>query len=235
MQALVSVSMFYKQSSCHQLVSRLSCFYPYCSISYFGLMTGSDVDKMTNIVTGGILTFLYYIDHLSCSSLLVFSFVYYYYYYIFLFDKMHRRWRWLYELFILCQTWCITFRFMLLNTDLIILLEVLLILFVWNAFNFIEAVIWGNVLDGVAQAVNEDLTAVKDELRSNQTERWQAVGMLKHIYSFVNLPWELKKHAIDFLLCITDENISQKCDEHIDFSSYMPSLFAALQVVVCQI
>ena len=54
-------------------------------------MTGSDVDKMTNIVTGGILTFVYYIDHLSCSSLLVFSFVYYYYYYIFLFDKMHRR------------------------------------------------------------------------------------------------------------------------------------------------
>jgi len=31
---------------------------------------------MTNIVTGGILTFVYYIDHLSCSSLLVFSFVY---------------------------------------------------------------------------------------------------------------------------------------------------------------
>lgn len=91
--------------------------------------------------------------------------------------------------------------------------------------------IWGNILDGVAQAANEDLTAVKNELRSNQTERWQAVGMLKHIYSFVNLPWELKKHAIDFLLCITDENISQKCDEHIDFSSYMPSLFAALQAI----
>lgn len=75
MQALASVSMFCKRSSCHQLVSQLSCFYPYCSISYFGLITGSDVDKMTNIVTGGILTFVYYIDHLSCPSLLVFSFV----------------------------------------------------------------------------------------------------------------------------------------------------------------
>ncbi|KAM4122662.1 hypothetical protein ACB094_01G101500 [Castanea mollissima] len=162
--ALASVSMFYKRSSCHQLVSQLSCFYPYCSISYFGLITGSDVDKMTNIVTGEDGD-----DYMSCLS------------------------------------------------------------YVKNGASL--SVIWGNVLDGVAQAAKEDLTAVKDELRSNQTERWQAVGMLKHIYSFVNLPWELKRHAIDFLLCITDENISQKCDEHIDFSSYMPSLFAALQAI----
>lgn len=96
--------------------------------------------------------------------------------------------------------------------------------------------IWGHILDGVAQAAKEDLTAVKDELRSDQTKRWQAVGMLKHIYSFVNLPWDLKKQAIDFLLCITDRNIAQNSDdEHTDFSSYIPSLFAALQVVFCHL
>jgi hypothetical protein len=56
--------------------------------------------------------------------------------------------------------------------------------------------------------------------------------MLKHIYCFVNLPWDLKKHAINLLLCITDGNISQKCDDELaDLSSYVPNLFAALQVV----
>lgn len=98
--------------------------------------------------------------------------------------------------------------------------------------NFLEAVIWGHISDEVAQAAEEDLTAVKDELRSNQMRRWQTVGMLKHIYSFINLPWDLKKEAINLLLCITDGNLSQKCDdEHTDLSSFMPNLFASLQVV----
>lgn len=163
--ALVSVSISYKTSSCHHLVSQLSSFFPYCNISYFGLITGSDVDKMTNIVRGEDED-----DYMSCLS------------------------------------------------------------YVKHGASL--SVIWGHILDGVAQAAKEDLTAVKDELRSDQTKRWQAVGMLKHIYSFVNLPWDLKKQAIDFLLCITDRNISQNCDdEHMDFSSYIPSLFAALQAI----
>lgn len=75
------------------------------------------------------------------------------------------------------------------------------------------------------------MAAVRDELRSNQIKRWQTVSMLKHIYSFVNLPSDLKKHAIDFLLCIIDGNVSENHDEYIDVASYMPSLFTALQVV----
>jgi hypothetical protein len=106
------------------------------------------------------------------------------------------------------------------------------LLFLRHAFFFLDTVIWGHISDEVAQAAEEDLTAVKDELRSNQMRRWQTVGMLKHVYSLVNLPWDLKKHAINLLLCITDGNISQKCDdEHTDLSSHIPSLFAALQVV----
>ncbi|KAK9279233.1 hypothetical protein L1049_012911 [Liquidambar formosana] len=94
------------------------------------------------------------------------------------------------------------------------------------------AVIWGHISNEVVQAAEEDLSIVKDELRSNQAKRWQAVGMLKHIFSCVNLSWELKKYAIDFLLCITDGNISQKCnDEPMDCSSYIPNLFTALQAV----
>lgn len=96
---------------------------------------------------------------------------------------------------------------------------------------FVE-VIWGHASDEVARAAAEDLTAVEDELRNNQTKRWQAFGMLKHILASVTLPWELKKHAIDFLLSIRGGNISP-CDKHNDISSDMPGLFAVLQVVSC--
>lgn len=89
--------------------------------------------------------------------------------------------------------------------------------------------IWGHASDDVVGAAEEDLNSIKDELKDNQTERWQAVGMLKHILAPATLPWELKRHAINFLICITDGNISH-CDEHNDFSSYMTTLFAALQV-----
>ncbi|KAF8393088.1 hypothetical protein HHK36_021329 [Tetracentron sinense] len=94
------------------------------------------------------------------------------------------------------------------------------------------AVIWGHISDEVAEAAKEDLAVVMDKIRSSQTKRWQAVGMLKYILCSIDQPWELKKHAIDFLLSIMDENFSQKYnDENTDCSVYMPSLFAALQAI----
>lgn len=94
------------------------------------------------------------------------------------------------------------------------------------------AVIWGHMFNEAAQAAKGDLSVVKDELRCNQAKRLQAIGMLSHIFSLVNLPWELKKYAINFLLCIMDGSISQiSNDEFMEFSSYIPSLFAALQAI----
>ncbi|PSS11194.1 Aberrant root formation protein [Actinidia chinensis var. chinensis] len=94
------------------------------------------------------------------------------------------------------------------------------------------AVIWGYISNEVAQAAEEDLVAVKAELSSNQTKRWQALGMLGNIFSCINLPWELKKQAINFLLSIFDGNVSHEYDnEHVECLSYMPSLFATLQAV----
>lgn len=92
--------------------------------------------------------------------------------------------------------------------------------------------ICGHMSNAIAQSAEEDLTVLKDALQSNQTKRWEAVGMLKHIFSSANLPWELKKHSVDFLLWIMDGNLSRKCDDEIaDCSSYVPGLFASLQVV----
>ncbi|KEH39857.1 aberrant root formation protein [Medicago truncatula] len=94
------------------------------------------------------------------------------------------------------------------------------------------SVICGHVSEEVAHAAKEDMTVVKDELRNNQIKRSQAIGTLKHVLSFVSLPWELKKHTINFLLCITDGDIHGNCDdEQSQWSSYMPNLFSALQVL----
>ncbi|KAG4953900.1 hypothetical protein JHK87_039494 [Glycine soja] len=63
------------------------------------------------------------------------------------------------------------------------------------------AINWsGHDLEEVAQTAKENLIAIKDELRNNQTKRWQAIGTLKHVLSLVKLPWELKKHAIKYQL-----------------------------------
>ncbi|KAG5562909.1 hypothetical protein RHGRI_005596 [Rhododendron griersonianum] len=94
------------------------------------------------------------------------------------------------------------------------------------------AVIWGFISNEVAQAADEDLAAVKAKLSSDQTKRWQAIGMLRNIFSCVNLPWELKKQAINFLLSIVDGNVSRQYDnEHMECLSDMPSIFATLQAI----
>ncbi|XP_043702216.1 aberrant root formation protein 4 isoform X2 [Telopea speciosissima] len=93
-------------------------------------------------------------------------------------------------------------------------------------------VIWGYTYDEVSKAAEEDLAGVKDKLCSSKTKTWEAVGMLKYILSSVDQPWLLKKHAIDFLLCIMDRNTSQNCiDDHTDCLIYMPSLFSSIKAI----
>ncbi|CAN6587518.1 unnamed protein product [Malus baccata var. baccata] len=163
LQIMAVVSMNHNVPSSQPFVLQLSSFFPFCGLSYLGVITGSDVDKITRAVVGEDED-----DYMSCLS----------------------------------DVKC--------GAPL--------------------SVIWGHASDDVVGAAEEDLNSVKDELKDNQTERWLAVGMLKHILAPATLPWELKRHAIDFLICITDGNISH-CDEHNDFSSYTTSLFAALQAV----
>ncbi|KAK6237022.1 hypothetical protein SCA6_012359 [Theobroma cacao] len=51
--ALVSVSSRCNSSNHLPFAVRLACFLPYCGLSYRGLITGSDVDKISGIVIGG--------------------------------------------------------------------------------------------------------------------------------------------------------------------------------------
>lgn len=99
-----------------------------------------------------------------------------------------------------------------------------------------DVVIWGFISNELAQAADEDLVAVKAELSSDQTKRWQALGMLRNIFTCVNLPWELKKQAINFLLSILDGNVLHEHDnKHMECLYDTPSIFATLQVVSCHL
>ncbi|VVA23910.1 PREDICTED: aberrant [Prunus dulcis] len=162
LQIMALVSMNHKVSSSQPFVLQLSSFFPFCGLTYLGVVTGSVVDIISRTVGEDED------DYMSNLS-----------------DVKH-------------------------GASL--------------------SVIWGHASDEVVRAAEEDLASVRDELKNNQTKRWQAVGMLKHILAPVTLPWELKKHAINFLLCVTDGNIPHY-DEHDCFSSYMSSIFATLQAV----
>ncbi|KAJ8533506.1 hypothetical protein K7X08_006830 [Anisodus acutangulus] len=94
------------------------------------------------------------------------------------------------------------------------------------------AVIWGYKSNETSTAADADFEAVKKELQMNQTKRWQAIGMLKHVFSSVDLSWELKGHALDFLLCIMDGCVHQEIqNDNMDHSTYMPTLYMALQAI----
>ncbi|KAL3330045.1 hypothetical protein AABB24_034082 [Solanum stoloniferum] len=98
------------------------------------------------------------------------------------------------------------------------------------------AVIWGYKSNETSVAADTDFEAVKNELQKNQTKRWQAIGMLKHVFSSVDLSWELKVHALDFLLCIMDGCMHQEIqNDTMDYSTYVPTLCTSLQVKRCNI
>lgn len=92
-------------------------------------------------------------------------------------------------------------------------------------------VIWRDISKEISDATKEDLDAVKVKLHNNRTKRWEAIGILKHVFAS-NLPWPLKKHSIDFLFCIMKDAVSHKdSNEPLDYSVYTPSLYAALQAI----
>lgn len=51
MQAVVSMN--HNVASSQPFVLQLSSFFPFCGLSYLGVITGSDVDKITRAVVGG--------------------------------------------------------------------------------------------------------------------------------------------------------------------------------------
>ncbi|KNA17138.1 hypothetical protein SOVF_082920 [Spinacia oleracea] len=94
------------------------------------------------------------------------------------------------------------------------------------------SVIWGHISDEVAEAAGQDVSVLKRELRTSQSRRWSAVGMMKYIFSLGELPWVLKKHASDFLLVITENSDQQDMNEDMICSFLTPSLITTMQAIL---
>ncbi|KZV19588.1 aberrant root formation protein 4-like [Dorcoceras hygrometricum] len=93
------------------------------------------------------------------------------------------------------------------------------------------AVIWGYKNSEVAMSAKADLTAVKQKLQDHWNSRFEAIGMLKFIFSYADLPLELKSHAIEFLLCIMDGSSPHSCDDPLDYTTYVPAFYVNLQAI----
>ncbi|KAL8216319.1 hypothetical protein R6Q57_023156 [Mikania cordata] len=148
------------------MMSQLSHFLQYCGLTYFGLITGHEVDMAIDLLSQGDED-----DHMSCFS------------------------------YVRCGA--------------------------------ILTVIWRDLSNEVVDdSTKQDLDAVKLELSKNQTKRWDAIGMLKHIFTSISLPWELKRHGVDLLFCIMEGvDFRKDHDASSDYSVYIPSLYASLQAI----
>ncbi|KAL9162705.1 hypothetical protein ABFS82_07G110400 [Erythranthe guttata] len=161
-QALVSVVM--ASTRCLPVVLELSDLLQQCELSYIGLLTGCEVDMISELVLGDDSE-----DGIDCFSQV--------------------------------------------------------------RLGAAVAVIWGYKATEVAIAAKADLTTVIVELQGNCTRRWEALAMLKHIFSDTNLSFELKEHGIKFLLCIMDGITSHSYTDHVDYSVYFATLYTGLQAI----
>lgn len=96
-----------------------------------------------------------------------------------------------------------------------------------------DPVIWGFRANEIAVAAKADLTSVFMELKGNWTRRWEAVGMLKYLFTYANLPWALKWDGISFLASMIDGIVSDTYNDSVDYSSHMPTMYTSLKVGWC--
>ncbi|KAK1287416.1 Aberrant root formation protein 4 [Acorus calamus] len=94
------------------------------------------------------------------------------------------------------------------------------------------AVIWAYISPEVVKAAMEDMENLKYNLQKSRTKRWQALGILRYLLSSIDQPWKFKHHCIEFLSSNMYGSICPESSvDHVDFSSFMPSLYSTLQAV----
>ncbi|KAL8049064.1 hypothetical protein ABFX02_07G109000 [Erythranthe guttata] len=164
LQIMALVSVVMASTRCLPVVLELSDLLQQCELSYIGLLTGCEVDMISELVLGDDSE-----DGIDCFSQV--------------------------------------------------------------RLGAAVAVIWGYKATEVAIAAKADLTTVIVELQGNCTRRWEALAMLKHIFSDTNLSFELKEHGIKFLLCIMDGITSHSYTDHVDYSVYFATLYTGLQAI----
>ncbi|CAL4997993.1 unnamed protein product [Urochloa decumbens] len=85
--------------------------------------------------------------------------------------------------------------------------------------------------DDMSKYAGEELELALKEVQGNHMKKWEAINMLKYVLSSINYPWIIKSQGINLLLSLAGENHVQEINNHVDFSSYAPRIFATLKAI----
>jgi hypothetical protein len=91
------------------------------------------------------------------------------------------------------------------------------------------AVVWTYMFDDMSNYAGELELALR-EVQSNHMKKWEAINMLNYVLSSISYPWIIKSHSINVLLSLAGENYAEETNNHVDFTSYAPRIFATLKV-----
>ncbi|CAL5010578.1 unnamed protein product [Urochloa decumbens] len=92
-------------------------------------------------------------------------------------------------------------------------------------------VVWAYMYDDMSKYAGEELELALKEVQGNHMMKWEAINMLKYVLSSICYPWIIKSHSINLLLSLAGENHVQETNNHVDFTSYAPRIFATLKAI----
>ncbi|CAL4997130.1 unnamed protein product [Urochloa decumbens] len=92
-------------------------------------------------------------------------------------------------------------------------------------------VVWAYMYDDMSKYAGEELELALKEVQGNHMMKWEAINMLKYVLSSICYPWIIKSHSINLLLSLAGENHVQETNNHMDFTSYAPRIFATLKAI----
>ncbi|OEL37195.1 Aberrant root formation protein 4 [Dichanthelium oligosanthes] len=95
----------------------------------------------------------------------------------------------------------------------------------------LSKVLWTYMYDDMSKYAGENLELAMKEVQGNHMMKWEAINMLKYVLSSISYPWIIKSHCINLLLSIAGENHVEEFNNHVDFTSYAPCIFATLKVI----
>lgn len=90
--------------------------------------------------------------------------------------------------------------------------------------------VWTYMHDDVSKYADEELELALKVVHDNHMKKWEAINMLKYVLSSISYPWIIKSHGINLLLSLVGENNVEEINNHADFTSYAPRIFATLKV-----
>ncbi|KAF8724158.1 hypothetical protein HU200_021174 [Digitaria exilis] len=91
--------------------------------------------------------------------------------------------------------------------------------------------VWTYMHDDVSKYADEELELALKVVHDNHMKKWEAINMLKYVLSSISYPWIIKSHGINLLLSLVGENNVEEINNHADFTSYAPRIFATLKAI----